>query len=111
MSEVLDRITEIQDRIIETITKTQEPVTNAVGTVVGVVVTRVAEVPAIPFADKLPTPRELINNQAKFASKLVTTNKSVALSVATAAAPLTDQLLDRKKPVRKAAPKTAATAA
>ena len=41
-----------------------------------------------------------IDNQAKFASKVVSTNKTVALSVARAAAPITDQLLDRK-PVRK----------
>ena len=55
----------------------------------------VPQVPALPFAEQIPTPKELIDNQAKFASKLVSTNKSVALAVAKAAQPLTDQLLDR----------------
>jgi chemotaxis signal transduction protein len=106
MTAVLDRVTEVQDQIIETIAKTKAPVTNAVSTVVGYVVDRVPEVPAVPFADQIPTPKELIDNQAKFASKLVTTNKSVALAAAKAAAPLTDQLLDRT-----ASPVKAATAA
>jgi chemotaxis signal transduction protein len=102
MTAVLDRVTEVQDQIIETIAKTKAPVTNAVSTVVGYVVDRVAEVPAVPFADQIPTPKELIDNQAKFASKLVTTNKAVALAAAKAAAPLTDQLLDRTSPVKAA---------
>ncbi len=97
---VLDRVTEVQDQVLTAISNTKEPVTNAVATVVGYVVDRAPQVPALPFAEKLPTPKELIDNQAKFASKLVTTNKAVALSVARAAAPLTDQLLDRTAPAR-----------
>ena len=92
---VLDRVTEVQDQVLAAISNTKEPVTNAVATVVGYVVERAPQVPALPFAEQLPTPKELIDNQAKFATKLVSTNKSVALSVARAAAPLTDQLLDR----------------
>ena len=95
MTAVLDRVTEVQDQIIDAITKTKAPVTDAVSTVVEFVLDRVPEVPAVPFADQIPTPKELIDNQAKFASKLVTTNKSVALAAAKAAQPLTDQLLDR----------------
>ncbi len=100
MSTVLDRVTEVQDQVLTAITNTKEPVANAVATVVGVVVERAPQVPALPFADKLPTPKELIDNQARFASKLVTANKSVALGVAKAAQPLTDQLLDRKPAAR-----------
>lgn len=99
---VLDRVTEVQDQVISAISSTKEPVTNVVSTVVGFVVERVPEVPALPFADLLPTPKELIDNQAKFATKLVSTNKSVALSVARAAQPLTDPLLDRKAPAARA---------
>jgi hypothetical protein len=106
MTAVIDRMTEVQDKIISTIADTKSPVSNAVSTVVGYVVERVPQVPAVPFADQIPTPKELIDNQAKFASKLVTTNKAVALAAAKAAAPLTDQLLDRA-----ASPVKAATAA
>lgn len=109
MTAVIDRMTEVQDQIIETLAKTKAPVSNAVSTFVGYVVERVPQVPAVPFAEQIPTPKELIDNQAKFASKLVTTNKSVALAAAKAAAPLTDQLLDRTPTPVKAA--KAATAA
>lgn len=100
MTTILDRVSEVQDQVLTAISNTKEPVTNAVATVVDFVVERAPQVPALPFADQLPTPKELIDNQAKFASKLVTANKSVALSLAKAAQPLTDQLLDRKAPVR-----------
>ena len=102
MTAVIDRMTEVQDKIISVISDTKAPVADAVSTVVGYVVDRVPTVPAVPFADQIPTPKELIDNQAKFASKLVTTNKSVALAAAKAAAPLTDQLLDRTAPLKAA---------
>ena len=67
----------------------------------------------MPYADEIPTPKEIIDNQAKFASKLVTTNKGIALGAARAAAPVTDTLLDRKpaKKATKAAPKAETKAA
>lgn len=94
---VIERVSDVQEQFIELIASTKTPVTQAVEAVVEFVVQRV-DVPALPFADQVPTPREVIDNQAKFASKLVTTNKSVALSAAKAAAPITDQLLDRQTP-------------
>ncbi len=108
MTAVLDRVTEVQDQIITVITNTKDPVVNAVSTVVSYVVARAPQVPAVPFAEQIPTPKELIDNQAKFATKLVSTNKSVALAAAKAAQPLTDQLLDRTSAVRST--KTAAAA-
>ncbi len=95
MTEVLDRVTEIQEQIVEAIAGTKAPVANAVSTVVDFVVENVPTVPALPFAEQIPTPKDIIDNQAKFAAKLVTTNKTVALAAAKAAQPLTDQLLDR----------------
>jgi hypothetical protein len=104
---VLDRLTEVQDQVIEVIGSLKDPVTSAIDTVVTFVTERL-DVPALPYAEYVPTPKEVIDNQAKFASKLVTTNKTVALSAARAAAPLTDKLLDRRSPVKKAAAKAAA---
>jgi hypothetical protein len=99
-TQVLDRVSEVQEQIIELLASVKEPITQAVDSVVSLVTDRV-EVPAIPFGSEIPTPKEIIDNQAKFVSKVVTTNKTVALSAARAASPLTDSLLDRK-PVRKA---------
>lgn len=101
-TQVLDRVSEVQEQIIELLASVKEPITQAVDGVVSLVTDRV-EVPAIPFGSEIPTPKEIIDNQAKFATQVIATNKSVALSAARAAAPLTDPLLDRKQPVRKAA--------
>jgi hypothetical protein len=96
MDNVLDPVIEVQDRILGAIARTKQPVADAVGQVVDAILERVPEIPVLPYAERIPTPVEVIENQAKFASKLVTTNKAVALSAAKAAAPLTDKLLDRK---------------
>jgi len=104
---IIERVTEIQDQVIEAIDSVKDPVTNAINTVVDFVLDRV-DVPAVPYAEMIPTPKEVIDSQARFATKLVTTNKTVALSAAKAAAPLTDKLLDRKPPVKKVAAKVAA---
>lgn len=109
MTAVLDKVSEIQDQVIETITNINKPIVEAVSNAVSFVVDNVSEIPAVPFADQIPTPKELINNQAKFATKLVSTNKAVALEFAGATAPLTDPLLGRKVAAKKpAAKKTAA---
>ena len=65
-------------------------------------------VPAVPFADQIPTPKELIDNQYKFAKSIIDTNKDIALAVAKAAAPLTDVVLDRKPVAKKVAAKKTA---
>ena len=106
---VLDKLTDVQSSVVGYISTVKEPITTGVSTVVEFVIDRFPSIPAVPYADQIPTPKELIDNQAKFASKLVTTNKSVALAAAKAAAPLTDQLLDRTATPVKAA--KAATAA
>lgn len=106
MDTILDPITELQDKVIETIESLKKPVSSAVADVVEFVVERVPEVPALPYAEKLPTPVELIDNQAKFAARVVSSTKSVAKGAAKAAAPLTDQLLDRPAPADRAAKAT-----
>lgn len=93
---VITRVSDVQNQVISAIGEVKEPVSNVVSTVVGYIVDTVPNVPAVPFASQIPTPKEIIDNQARFASKLVTTNKGVALAVANAAQPLTDQLLDRR---------------
>ena len=108
-TQVMDRVTEIQEQIVEWVESLKEPVSNAVSSVSGFVNDRV-ELRPVPYAAEIPTPKEIIDNQAKFASKLVSTNKSIALGAARAAAPVTDTLLDRKV-VKKAAPKAETKAA
>ena len=62
----------------------------------------------IPFAEKLPTPKEIIDNQYKFAKTLLDDQKNFALKVAAAVAPITDKALDRKAPAKRTAAKKSA---
>ena len=107
---VLEKLTDVQTQVIDALTMVKEPVTNGISTVVEFVIDRFPSVPAMPFAEKIPTPKEIIDNQYKFAKSVIDTNKDIALSAAKAAAPLTDKVLDRKSVVR-VAPAAKATAA
>ena len=96
MTVVLDKITDVQSSVVDTISSVKEPVVKGVTTVVDFVIDRLPEIPALPYAEQIPTPVELVNNQYKFAKSLIDTNKDIALAVAKAVAPLTDKVLDRK---------------
>jgi hypothetical protein len=110
MSVVLDKVTEIQDQVIDYIGSVKEPV--------NFVMDRVPEIPAVPFADKLATPAEVVDAEFAFAGRLLDANKEIAVGVVKAATPLTNKLLDRKavksaakKPATKSTPKAATKAA
>lgn len=104
---VIDKLTDVQAQVVDAISTVKEPVTSGVSAVVEFLLERLPQVPVLPYAEQIPTPKELIDNQYKFAKSIIDANKDIALSVAKAAAPLTDKVLDRKAPVRKAAAKTA----
>lgn len=104
---VLDKLTDVQTSVVDAIATVKEPVTSGVSTVVEFIVDRLPNIPAVPYAEQIPTPKELIDNQYKFAKSIIDTNKEIALAVAKAVAPITDKALDRK-PVRPAAKKTTA---
>ena len=99
MDTLLDPVTDLQDKVVDGVKRTKQPVADAIGVAVALLLERVPEVPALPYAEVFPTPLELIDNQAKFATKVVNATKSVAVAAAKAATPLTDQLLDRSAPV------------
>jgi hypothetical protein len=105
---VIEKLTDLQTQIVNYVSKVQEPVTKGVSTVVDFVAGRVEEIPAVPFAEQIPTPKELIDNQYKFSKQLLDTQKALALAVAKAAAPLTDQVLDRRTAARRSTTKASA---
>jgi hypothetical protein len=93
---VLEKLTDVQSTVVDTISSVKEPFVRGVTVVVDFVVERAPQIPVLPFADQVPTPAELVTNQFKFAKSVLDANKDIALAVAKAAAPLTDQVLDRK---------------
>ena len=100
MSIVLDKVTDVQDQIVGAFSLVKEPVTTGVSTVVDFVTEKIPTVPALPFAEYVPTPVELVNNQYRFAKQVIDAQKDLYLSVAKAAAPLTNQLLARTTVVK-----------
>ena len=100
MSIVLDKVTDVQDQIVGAFSLVKEPVTTGVTTVVDFVTEKIPTVPALPFAEYVPTPVELVNNQYRFAKQVIDAQKDLYLSVAKAAAPLTNQLLARTTVVK-----------
>lgn len=109
MTVVLEKLTDVQGQVVDLLAQTKEPVTTGVSAVVDFVSERVPNVPAIPFAEQIPTPKEVIDNQYKFAKSVIDVNKDIALSLAKAAAPITDKVLDRHTPAARKG--TTATAA
>ena len=108
---VLEKLTDVQTSVVDTIASVKEPVVKGVTVVVDFVLDRLPEIPVLPFAEQIPTPAELINNQYKFAKSVLDTNKDIAVAVAKAAAPMTDKVLDRKVAKSVAKKATAKTAA
>ena len=96
MTVVLDKLTDVQNNVVDTLSSVKEPVVKSVSTVVDFIVDRLPEIPALPYAEQIPTPVEIVNNQYKFVKSILDTNKDLALAVAKAVAPLTDPALDRK---------------
>lgn len=95
METLLDPVTDVQDRVVEGLKSTKDPIVDVVAAVTKLVLDRIPDLPAVPYAELIPTPLEVIDNQSKFATKVVSTSKAVAVAAAKAAAPITDQLLDR----------------
>ncbi|HKY15495.1 MAG TPA: hypothetical protein VJM33_11275 [Microthrixaceae bacterium] len=105
---VIEKLTDVQSSVVDTISSVKAPVVKGVTVVVDFVIERFPEIPVVPFAEQIPTPTEVINNQFKFAKSVLDTNKEIAVAVAKAAAPITDKALDRKTAKKAAAAAKAA---
>lgn len=109
MSTTLEKITEVQDQVIDIVNSVKDPVVNGVTRVVELITDNVSSLPAVPFAEQIPTPGELVDNQFEFASRVLAVNKEIVDGVVDAAQPVTDKLLEREaKPAAKAAKTTKA---
>jgi hypothetical protein len=81
---------ELQGQILDTIRKGQEAVVDAVTTWADTVqsLTPALPTPAVPFADKLPKPGELVANAYDFAAQMLAAQRKFAEDVLQAAAPV-----------------------
>jgi hypothetical protein len=82
MSKLIDQLTERQNQFLEAASRVQEPVVDGVRQTTSVMDRVVPErLATLPFADRLPTASELIENQYAFAKKWVQLNHDFALSM------------------------------
>ena len=77
-TQVMDKVSEVQEQVIELLASIKEPVTQAVGTVVGLVTERVTDVPAVPFANEIPTGALLLVSDQPMVPEGVKTSASDA---------------------------------
>jgi hypothetical protein len=80
---------ELQGQILETIRRSQETVVDAVRKWADSVQTLTPSlpIPTMPFADKLPTPGDVVANAYDFAEQLLAAQRKFAEDVIEAAAP------------------------
>jgi hypothetical protein len=93
-----------QDRALNVVKQAQDAALGAVSTVTGLVGPIVERIPALPIADRVPAPTQLIKNAYGFADKLLDTQKKYALELADTLSPLTEKVAS--KATRKAPAKT-----
>jgi|SRR5580700_6642689 hypothetical protein len=82
---------ELQNQILDAVRKSQETVVEAIKTwtdTIQAITPSLPTVPAVPLADKLPKPGELVASAYDFAEQLLATQRKFAEEVLEATAPV-----------------------
>jgi hypothetical protein len=88
---------EIQDQILDAVRKSQETVVDAIkawADTVQAITPSLPSAPAVPFADKLPKPGELVANAYDFAEQLLASQRKFAEEVLEATTSVTSAASD-----------------
>ena len=80
-----------QQQTIEAIKRSQEAYVDVVQTWAKGIKGFVPETPAVPFADELPTPQELVANVFDFSEKLLANQRQFVQSLIEATAPVAEK--------------------
>ena len=81
---------DVQEQILSTIRKSQEIALDALKSWVETVQSVTAKIPSVdlPFADRMPTPHEVVDNSYKFAEEILRNQKKFADEVLEITSPL-----------------------
>jgi hypothetical protein len=109
-SPTVERLTEVQDKIVEAVASFQEPVVETVRKAVAQVEERIPELPTEKVTEKLPTARELVDNQFEFATRMLKVSHDFAIAVIDAVEPVTVKVV-KAEPAKKTTTRKAAQAA
>jgi len=88
MSTVMELTETAQEQTLAAIRQSQQFVVDAVRTWSEAVEKAVPEVPKVPFAEELPTPRQLVESSFGFAEQLLRVQREFAEQVLSATAPV-----------------------
>jgi hypothetical protein len=80
-----------QEQTLAAIRQSQQAVVEAVRTWANAVEKTLPDTPAVPFADQLPTPQEIVQTSFEFAEQLLKAQRDFAESVLAAAAPVLEK--------------------
>jgi hypothetical protein len=107
-SPAVERLTEVQDKIVEAVASFQDPVVDTVRKGVDLVEERIPELPAEKVTAKLPTAREVVENQYEFATRMLEVSRDFTLAVLGALEPVTDKVVKAEPTKPKSAARKAA---
>ena len=80
-----------QEQTLKSIRETQQAVVEAVRTWADAVEKTVPATPAMPFAEELPSPTEIVHSSFEFAEQLLKAQREFAENVLAAASPVIDK--------------------
>jgi hypothetical protein len=92
-SPAVERLTEVQDKIVEAVASFQDPVVDTVRKGVDLVEQRIPEFPTEKVTAKLPTAREIVENQYEFATRMLKVSHQFTLAVIDAIEPVTEKVV------------------
>lgn len=92
-SPAVERLSKVQDQFLEKVASFQDPVVDAVRKGVDLVEERIPDFPTESVTAKLPTARELVENQYAFASRLLELSRDFSLAVIGALEPVTEKVV------------------
>jgi hypothetical protein len=90
-----------QEQTLKTVRQGQQAIIEGVRAWANAVEKAIPETPAIPYADELPSPQEILQSGFEFAEQLLKSQRQFAESVLDAAAPVIGKPAGKAKPAPK----------
>jgi hypothetical protein len=91
-----------QEQTLKTVLQGQQAIIEGVRAWANAVEKSIPETPAIPYADGLPTPQEIVQSGFEFAEQLLKTQRQFTEGVLDAASPVIGRSAGKAKPTPKA---------
>ncbi len=93
---VMNSITDTQEKVLEAIVNVQEPVVTYVRKAVDYVEASVPDLPTRDLGEKLPTMKQIVDNQFVFAGRLLEANHKFVAELLDVTKPVTEKVVVQK---------------